>query len=166
MARPYPNKRMRPPHMRLCMPTPGRESNQGDAEAEESSEEPVEEVKPAATLPVNFGKRLAHTDKTVRDKGFSILKKWLAVHPELERLEYMKLWKGLYFGMWMADKRPVQQELSVNTAMLLNDVPREKRNMWIETFWETMRDAWEKLDVHRINKYMLFMRIILAESFK
>lgn len=25
------------------------------------------------------------------------------------RLEYMKVWKGLYFAMWMADKRPVQQ---------------------------------------------------------
>eukprot|EP00931_Biecheleriopsis_adriatica_P049052 TRINITY_DN28361_c0_g1_i1.p1 TRINITY_DN28361_c0_g1~~TRINITY_DN28361_c0_g1_i1.p1 ORF type:complete len:415 (+),score=108.20 TRINITY_DN28361_c0_g1_i1:40-1245(+) len=117
-------------------------------------------------LPLNFGKRLAHTDKVVRDRGFKTLKKWLQNHPDLERLDYMKLWKGLYFGMWMADKRPVQQELSVNVALLLNDVPREKRNMWIDAFWETMRDAWEKLDVHRINKYLLFMRIILAESFK
>eukprot|EP00441_Pelagodinium_beii_P045319 CAMPEP_0197626124 /NCGR_PEP_ID=MMETSP1338-20131121/5239_1 /TAXON_ID=43686 ORGANISM="Pelagodinium beii, Strain RCC1491" /NCGR_SAMPLE_ID=MMETSP1338 /ASSEMBLY_ACC=CAM_ASM_000754 /LENGTH=420 /DNA_ID=CAMNT_0043196643 /DNA_START=48 /DNA_END=1307 /DNA_ORIENTATION=+ len=117
-------------------------------------------------LPLNFGKRLAHTDKVVRDRGFKTLKKWLQSHAELERLEFMKLWKGLYFGMWMADKRPVQQELAVNVALLLNDIPREKRNLWIDTFWETMRDAWEKLDVHRINKYMLFLRIVLAESFK
>jgi len=117
-------------------------------------------------LPLNFGKRLAHTDKVVRDHGFKTLKKWLQSHRDLDRLDFMKLWKGLYFGMWMADKRPVQQELAVNVALLLNDVPREKRNLWIDTFWETMRDAWEKLDVHRINKYMLFLRIVLAESFK
>lgn len=125
-----------------------------------------EEKAPVQALPVNFGKRLAHTDKVVRDKGFKTLKTWLQKHPDLERLEYMKLWKGLYFGMWMADKRPVQQELAVNIALLLDDVPREKRNLWLDTFWETMKDAWEKLDVHRINKYMLFMRIVLAESFK
>ncbi|OLP95234.1 Ribosomal RNA-processing protein 1-like [Symbiodinium microadriaticum] len=60
-------------------------------------------------LPVNFGKFLAHTDKVVRDRGFKRLKRWLVKHPELERLEYMKVWKGLYFAVWMADKRPVQQ---------------------------------------------------------
>ncbi|CAE7462708.1 RRP1B [Symbiodinium natans] len=117
-------------------------------------------------LPINFGKFLAHTDKVVRDRGFKRLKRWLLKHPQLERLEYMKVWKGLYFAVWMADKRPVQQELAVNIALLLNDVPREKRTLWIDTFWETMRDSWEKLDVHRVNKYLLLLRIVLAEIFK
>jgi len=78
----------------------------------------------------------------------------------------LKLWKGLYFGMWMADKRPIQQELSVNIALLLKEVPRAKQAMWIETFWETMQSSWEKLDVHRISKYLQFMRIVVAEAFK
>ncbi|CAL1173208.1 unnamed protein product [Cladocopium goreaui] len=117
-------------------------------------------------VPVGFGKLLAHTDRTVRDRGFKKLKKWLQKTPDLGRLEYMKVWKGLYFAMWMADKRPVQQELSVNIALLLNDVPQGRRTMWIECFWDTMRDSWEKLDVHRVNKYMLFLRIVLAEMFK
>jgi len=117
-------------------------------------------------LPVNFGKFLAHTDKVVRDRGFKRLKRWLVKHPELERLEYMKVWKGLYFAVWMADKRPVQQELAVNIALLLNDVPQEKRTLWIDTFWETMKVSWEKLDVHRVNKYLLLLRIVLAEVFK
>merc|ERR1719440_1097924 len=92
--------------------------------------------------PLNFGKRLAHTDKIVRDRGFRTLKKWLVKHPDLQRLDFMKLWKGLYFGIWMADKRPVQQELAVNIALLVNDVPRDKQVMWIECFWETMQAAW------------------------
>jgi len=116
--------------------------------------------------PINFGKRLAHTDKLVRDRGFKTLKKWLQKHDELDRLSFMKLWKGLYFGMWMADKRPVQQELSVNIAVLLGDIPREKQGMWIDTFWETMQASWEKLDIHRISKYLLFIRIVVAEAFK
>jgi len=125
-----------------------------------------QEVETVKTVPVGFGKLLAHTDRTVRDRGFKKLKKWLKKNPDLGRLEYMKVWKGLYFAMWMADKRPVQQELSVNIALLLNEVPREKRTMWIECFWDTMRDSWEKLDAHRINKYLLFLRIVLAEMFK
>jgi len=117
-------------------------------------------------LPLNFGKRLAHTDKAVRDRGFKTLKTWITKHPELERLDYMKLWKGLYFGMWMADKRPVQQELAVKTAFLLNDIPRQKQSIWVDAFWETMEEAWEKLDTHRMNKFMLFTRIVVAEAFK
>ena len=69
-----------------------------------------------------------HLPRVVRDRGFKRLKRWLVKHPELERpfvdtavhlifhvlirrLEYMKVWKGLYFAVWMADKRPVQQDL-------------------------------------------------------
>jgi len=121
---------------------------------------------PTEQQPINFGKRLAHTDKLVRDRGFRTLKKWVAKHPDLERLDFMKLWKGLYFGIWMADKRPVQQELAVNIAMLLQEVPRTKQVMWMDCFWETMQTAWEQLDIHRISKYLQVIRIVIAEAFK
>ena len=100
-----------------------------------------------------------HFARTVWDRGFKKLKKWLQKTPDLGRqdwslalensgrwepesitknghplhpfvnlcckfiqipfasidsigrLEYMKVWKGLYFAMWMADKRPVQQDI-------------------------------------------------------
>jgi len=81
-------------------------------------------------------------------------------------LDYMKLWKGLYFGMWMSDKRPVQQELAVNMALLHNDIPREKQTVWLDAFWETMEEAWENLDTHRMSKFLLFTRIVVAEAFK
>mmetsp|Transcript_66628 Transcript_66628/g.143707 ORF Transcript_66628/g.143707 Transcript_66628/m.143707 type:complete len:397 (+) Transcript_66628:59-1249(+) len=115
---------------------------------------------------LNFGKRLAHTDKAVRDRGFRTLQLWLKKHTELEKLDFLKLWKGLYFGMWMSDKRPVQQELCVHTALLIADVPRNKQVMWVECFWDTMQEAWEKLDKHRISKFLLFVRIVVAEAFK
>lgn len=140
---------------------PGGRGAEVEEPEEKQMEAPVDEHQP-----INFGKRLAHTDKLVRDRGFRTLKKWLTKHPDLQRLDFMKLWKGLYFGIWMADKRPVQQELAVNIALLLNDVPRDKQAMWIDCFWETMQTAWEKLDIHRISKYLLVIRIVIAESFK
>jgi len=130
----------------------------------DAKEADAKEAGPAQ--PINFGKRLAHTDKVVRDRGFKTLKKWLHKHPELERLDYMKVWRGLYYGFWMSDKRPVQQELAVNMALLLGDVPREKQMLWLEVCWEEMQDGWEKLDIHRMSKYMLLVRIIMAEVFK
>lgn len=117
-------------------------------------------------LSLNFGKRLSHTDKVVRDRGFRVLKKWLKGNPELERLDFMKLWKGLYFAMWMSDKRPIQQELCVNIALLMEDVPIKKQNLWIDCFWEIMLMHWDNLDKHRLNKYLLFVRIVVAETFK
>mmetsp|Transcript_20051 Transcript_20051/g.63435 ORF Transcript_20051/g.63435 Transcript_20051/m.63435 type:complete len:355 (-) Transcript_20051:96-1160(-) len=122
--------------------------------------------KPDNGMHLNFGKRLAHTDKHIRDRGFKALKKWMQQHTEVSRLEFMKLWKGLFFAMWMADKRPVQQELAVSIALLINEVSPAQQAMWIDTFWETMQTAWDKLDKHRMNKYLLFVRINVAEVFK
>lgn len=109
---------------------------------------------------------MTHTEKKVRDRGFKDLKAWLQRQPDLQRLDYMKLWKALYFCMWMSDKRPVQQELCVHIAWLLNDIPSEKQFMWLDCFWETMEAHWGALDKHRVNKYLLLVRIILAEAFK
>lgn len=145
--------------LRLVMAPPSAK------EAASNAEDEAKKVEKEG-ISVNFGKRLAHTDRLVRDRGFKTLKKWLQKNPELKRLEFLKLWKGLYFAMWMADGRPVQQELAVNTALLLKDVPREKQAMWLDTFWETMQAAWEKLDVHRISKFLLFVRIVFAEAFQ
>jgi len=115
---------------------------------------------------MDFGKKLAHTDKTVRDRGFLALKRFLEAHGDLVRFDYLKLWKGLYYAMWMSDKRPVQQDLSAQMALLINHVPPEKKLLWIDTFWEIMEDAWEKLDKHRVDKFMLFIRIVFAEALK
>jgi predicted small lipoprotein YifL len=38
--------------------------------------------------------------------------------------------------------------------------------MWIDCFWETMVTAWEKLDIHRISKYLQVIRFVIAEAFK
>lgn len=139
------------------------------AGADAAPDEPQQQLQGKAgsqPLHLGFGKKLAHTDKVVRDRGFRTLQAWLSKNTDLERLDYLKLWKGLYFAMWMADKRLVQQDLAVKIALLLNDIPREKQGMWVDTFWETMHESWEKLDIHRVNKYMLFVRIVVAEVFK
>lgn len=120
----------------------------------------------AAQNEINFGKRLAHTDKKVRDHAFEEVNKWLLRNPDLTRLEMLKMWKGLYFAYWMSDKRPVQQELAVGIALLINRIPEKRTVLWMEAFWQTMKVHWEKVDKHRVDKFMLLLRINLAEMFQ
>jgi ribosomal RNA-processing protein 1 len=165
--KPKANRLAKRPQRQVVESEQESDESEGDitGQEEEQEQKPKEEPKKEA-LPLNFGKRLAHTDKVIRDRGLRVLKLWLDKHRDLERLDYLKLWKGLYFGLWMSDKRPVQQELSVNIALLINDIPAEKQHLWMDTYWETMHKGWENLDVHRINKYLLFLRIVTAEYFK
>lgn len=114
---------------------------------------------------VRFGKKLAHTDKKVREKGFKIVLKWLKKNAEtLDAMEMMKMWKSLWYAFWMSDKPLVQQELAVNLALTMNAMPEDKWPLWIAAFWETMQSSWEKIDRHRMNKYLLLMRCFLAET--
>jgi len=115
--------------------------------------------------PLNFGKRLAHSDKLVRGRGFETLRRWLA-QPHLDRVHCKRLWKSLYLGVWMADKRTVQQELSVQIAVLVNLLARKMQAVWMECFWETMEAEWARLDINRVNKFLPFLRTVISEFFK
>jgi len=117
-------------------------------------------------VPLNFGKRLAHADKKVRDRGVDMLKLWLQKHPELDRVDYLKLWNGLHLGLWMCNKQHVQQDLALSMALLIHDIPRCKQALWMDAFWETMQESSDKLDAKMVNRYCLLMRIVCAEAFR
>jgi ribosomal RNA-processing protein 1 len=55
-----------------------------------------------------FARRLASNHKADRDRAVKTLRKWLSGRPELPRLDALRLWKGLFYCQWMADKVPVQ----------------------------------------------------------
>jgi ribosomal RNA-processing protein 1 len=77
-----------------------------------------------------------------------------------------KLWRGLFFCMWMADKAPVQAELSGKIAKLIHcfDSAQGARQ-WLMIAARTVRDEWGKLDKYRVDKYYMLLRHLLAESF-
>jgi len=65
----------------------------------------------------------------------------------------------------MSDKKPVQQELSVHIALLVNAIPRRKLALWVACFFEVFQNDWWRLDTHRMNKFLLLVRIQIAEVF-
>ncbi|CAJ1938234.1 unnamed protein product [Cylindrotheca closterium] len=75
---------------------------------------------------VKFGSLLGGTDQRKRHAAVNKLKEYLrarcAIDNEnggISELDLLKLWKGLWYTLYMADKAPVQDELSKRLAELL-----------------------------------------------
>ncbi len=85
--------------------------------------------------------------------------------PPLSILEIMKLWKGLFYALWMADRAIPQQNLAAELASLLAIQPRAGVVPWLRGFWATMAREWTGIDVLRLEKFLLLVRRVLGASF-
>ncbi len=114
---------------------------------------------------------LANTEKKSRDDAFGRISKFLSKKNELLELDFLKLWKGLFYCFWMSDKIPIQQQLGKDIVKLMHsfDVNKEGRNMYgldfFYYFLKTMHREWPGLDQHRLNKYLSLVRKFIAGSF-
>jgi len=68
--------------------------------------------------------------------------------------------------MWMADKPLPQQRLAIDLAALVDVLPEEAVLPWLESFWMTMAREWRGIDVLRMNKFLLLVRVYLGAGFK
>ena len=74
---------------------------------------------------LKFGRKLASPDLRVRHTTIQQLKHYLTSRSDLHHgvglaeLDLLKLWKGLWFTLYLADKVPVQQELAQQIAELV-----------------------------------------------
>ncbi|NXF49558.1 RRP1B protein, partial [Oceanites oceanicus] len=81
--------------------------------------------------------------------------------------ELLKIWKGLFYCMWMQDKPLLQEELADNISQLIHVIQNtEARHLFIQTFWQTMNREWNGIDNLRLDKYYMLMRMILRQSFE
>ncbi|NWV30063.1 RRP1B protein, partial [Origma solitaria] len=81
--------------------------------------------------------------------------------------ELLKIWKGLFYCMWMQDKPLLQEELAANISQLIHVFQNtEARHLYIQTFWQTMNREWNGIDNLRLDKYYMLMRLILRQSFE
>jgi len=73
----------------------------------------------------------------------------------------MRLWKGLYYCMWMSDKPLVQEELAEELGSLIHCFPDIKVGIqFFRNFLETMCLEWFGIDQWRIDKFMMVSRLI------
>lgn len=105
------------------------------------------------------------TEKKYRDRALKKLTVYLTKKKEWTSLEWDKLWKALFYCMWMSDKRPVQEELSSNLAALVHRIPSTDLALeFVHSFFRTMHREWHGLDGLRLDKFYSLVRKFVRET--
>lgn len=115
---------------------------------------------------MQWAKKLADNDKAVREKTVTILEAFLSKQSQSSELELLKLWKGLFYCMWMSDKRPVQHELAIKISQMIASVHPNRKLAFIKAFFDTMHREWAGIDRLRLDKFYFFLGQFLLETAK
>lgn len=127
---------------------------------------------PGLPLPpeIQLAQRLAGNEQVTRDRALRKLRKYImarsqratgAFTPE----ELLKIWKGLFYCLWMQDKPLQQEELGRTISQLIHAFQTtEAQHLFLRAFWQTMIREWVGIDRLRLDKFYLLMRLVLRES--
>ncbi|XP_077990193.1 ribosomal RNA processing protein 1 homolog A-like [Glandiceps talaboti] len=121
---------------------------------------------------VHFAQRLAANEKKIRDRAVKRLRKWIAARSKLNKYAFdetdlLKIWKGLFYCMWMSDKPLIQEELAETISHLIHAFQSpQSALLFIDTFFQTMTREWAGIDRLRMDKFYLLVRKCLIHSFE
>ncbi|KAG8136469.1 hypothetical protein E2320_005047 [Naja naja] len=121
---------------------------------------------------VQFAQRLASNEKRIRDRALKKLRGYMTLRTRslescFSQEELLKIWKGLFYCMWMQDKPLLQEELSNNISQLIHLIENmDTRHLFIQTFWQTVNREWNGLDRLRLDKFYMLIRMMLRQSFE
>ncbi|KAI0160834.1 hypothetical protein GGR52DRAFT_561878 [Hypoxylon sp. FL1284] len=120
-----------------------------------------------------FIKHLASSDRKIRTSALNTLRTFLSAPTtarKLTELDYLKLWKGLFYSVWMCDRPIPQQNLCTELAGLLPVLPTPSDDEgavvipFLRAFWATLAREWTAIDVLRMEKYLLLVRRVFGAS--
>ncbi|XP_012634538.1 ribosomal RNA processing protein 1 homolog B isoform X1 [Microcebus murinus] len=121
---------------------------------------------------IQFAQRLASNEKGIRDRAVKKLRQYISVKTQKEtggfsQEELLKIWKGLFYCMWVQDEPLLQEELANTISQLIHVVNNsEAQHLFIQTFWQTMNREWKGIDRLRLDKYYMLIRLVLRQSFE
>ncbi|KAK4023702.1 hypothetical protein OUZ56_009101 [Daphnia magna] len=121
------------------------------------------------TPEVYFAKKLASNEKKIRDRSLKKLRRWIAARSTVPDAftddELMKLWKGLFYCMWMSDKPLIQEDLAETISGLVHSIVDRMTGLkFIATALKTMARDWSGIDTWRMDKFLMFVRRIIRHS--
>ncbi len=109
-----------------------------------------------------FARRLVASDDAVREKAFKSVRIFLNErHGSLLHKDYMRVWKALFYAMWMADKAIYQRSLAQRLGDIAIDLYRANKAaamQYVRAFWETIIREWHGIDRLRLDKYYNLVR--------
>ncbi|XP_036024198.1 ribosomal RNA processing protein 1 homolog A isoform X2 [Onychomys torridus] len=129
---------------------------------------------PGVPLPpeIQLAQRLAGNEQVKRDRAVRKLRKYIMARTQrtaggFTPDELLKIWKGLFYCMWMQDKPLQQEELGRTISQLIHAFQTtEAQHLFLRAFWQTMIREWVGIDRLRLDKFYMLMRMVLSESLK
>ncbi|KAJ3094402.1 Ribosomal RNA processing protein 1 B, partial [Phlyctochytrium planicorne] len=96
--------------------------------------------------------------KKIRDNAVKQLREWLKSKENIDDIEMLKLWKGLFYCFWMSDKRPIQEHLAQNLAQTMLELNDELCFRYLKGFWGIICIEWHGIDRLRMDKFYMLLR--------
>ncbi|XP_041699647.1 ribosomal RNA processing protein 1 homolog B isoform X2 [Coregonus clupeaformis] len=121
---------------------------------------------------IQFAQRLASNEKPMRTKAIKKLRKYISVRSQkikggFESDELLKLWKGLFYCLWMQDKPLLQEELSNQISGLMHNFQNiQSQFLFLETFLQTIKREWTGIDRLRMDKFFQLVRFVFKNTFE
>ncbi|KFK26287.1 hypothetical protein AALP_AA8G228200 [Arabis alpina] len=111
-------------------------------------------------------KKLASCKQTIRDRSLrTVLRTWLPEQTEIADDDMKKLWQGIFYCFWHADKSLYQSELVDRLSSALQSLPLPLSLHYFTVFLFTMRREWSRIDRLRLDKFYLLIRKFLHGFF-
>ncbi|CAF0719841.1 unnamed protein product [Rotaria sordida] len=114
--------------------------------------------------------KLVDSSKAQRTKAIERLKSWInarTLNPTsfFTYDDLIKIWKGLYYNMWMADKPILQDQLATQISSWIHEFrDNDQARLYIDAGFATFAREWWGIDRWRLSKFMTFVRYFLRES--
>ncbi|XP_020810251.1 ribosomal RNA processing protein 1 homolog [Drosophila serrata] len=116
---------------------------------------------------VKMVRALACNDVVQRNRQVRKLGKWFKLRasssfPFTEE-DFMRIWKGLYYTMWMSDKPLVQEELAEQLAQMVDSFGGNTTCSlaYFSAFMRTMCQEFFGIDQWRMDKFLMLVRRML-----
>lgn len=119
----------------------------------------------ALEVPSSIAKQLASCNARTRNNAIRLLHSHLSSQPSVCDDDMRKIWKGLFYCFWHADKQPYQISLADSLSSLVASLPRDLSLLYFSTFLSTIRREWSGIDSHRLDKFYLLIRRFLRKLF-
>lgn len=116
---------------------------------------------------VKIVRALACNDLTKRNRQLRKLKKWFQLRAQssfpFTEDDFMRIWKGLYYNVWMSDKPLVQEDLAEQLAQLIDSFGGNTACSlaYFSAFMRTMCNEWFGIDQWRMDKFLMLVRRML-----
>ncbi|KAI5744818.1 hypothetical protein M8J76_005545 [Diaphorina citri] len=119
---------------------------------------------------IAFVKVLASNDLSLRNRAIKKLHRWIAAKSQNPNTaftddDFIRLWEGLFFSMWMSDKPLIQEECAENISKLIRAFSTEDSALsFIRSFYHMMCNKWSSIDVFRLDKFGMLVRRFTRQS--